>query len=70
MGVQHGGAKRIVSNAMKRLPKGANERQIINGLYDSRSQYVRGVRLPPAWQRGVQKRYIQERRDVLRLINN
>lgn len=66
MGVQHGKATSIVSKAG--IQSGMPEPQIINKLYDARSDYVRGLdSLSPGMKQNVLDRYDQERQDVLGL---
>lgn len=68
IGVQHGRAKTIVSDAAKALPKGASEEDTVRQLYKSRTEYVQGLKLPAATKKSVLNRYKNELKDVLRLI--
>ncbi len=66
MGVQHGGAKKIVNRA--NISPGADERSIVNSLFDAREDYVRGIKLPEKTRKSLLNRYTNEREDILDLI--
>ena len=66
MGVQHQGANGIVDTAVKQLPKGASESDIINAFYDARAKYVSGLsKVPKDTKKMLQDRYVEERQEVL-----
>lgn len=66
MAIQHGKAHTLVWRASVR--KGESERSVINKLYKTRTEYVRGLSsLPLATKRAVLNRYVREERDVLAL---
>jgi hypothetical protein len=66
MSVQHGGAKKIVSDAAAN--KGSNPQDQIKALYGSRSQYVAGLSsLPEGTKQSVLNRYTREEKDALGL---
>ncbi len=69
MAVQHGGAPKLVSNAVKavagRVPVSDSgfDRALINRLYDDRSAYVEHLKQP-----NLVPRYRRERRDALAML--
>lgn len=65
IGVQHGGAKTIISRAAGAA--GGSPEQQIRALYAARSRYVQGVALPADTKASVLNRYVREEQDALRL---
>jgi hypothetical protein len=63
MGVQHGGAKKIVEQAGS--PQGKTVEEQVRMLYDARKKYVAGVSMPEATRQSLYNRYASEQRDVL-----
>jgi hypothetical protein len=63
MGVQHGGAKKIVEQAGS--PQGKTVEEQVQMLYDARKKYVAGVSMPEATRQSLYNRYASEQRDVL-----
>jgi len=67
MGVQHGGARKIVSNAGKAQSTPADQ---IKALYAARTKYVQGLSsLPAETKRSVLNRYTREVNDALALAD-
>lgn len=64
IGVQHGGAKKIVENARKKLKNDATEIDIIKTLYAARTDYVKSLSSVQN-KKGVLARYEKELKDVL-----
>lgn len=69
MGIQHGGAKSIVSSA-RQIYSGSDPEQIIKSLYQARSSYVQGVKMPESTKRSILNRYKQEQRDALEMLKS
>ena len=64
MGVQHGGAKKIVSQAGN--PQGKSVEEQVKMLFEARKSYVAGVsKMPESTRQSLYKRYASEERDVL-----
>jgi hypothetical protein len=63
MGVQHGGAKKIVSQAGN--PQGKSVEEQVKMLFDARKNYVAGVSMPEGTRQSLYRRYASEQRDVL-----
>jgi len=68
MGVQHGGARRIVSAAAAAANKGPAEQ--IQALYEARSAYVKRIDLPEQTRASVLNRYRSEVRDALAMVGS
>lgn len=69
IGVQHGGARKIVDAAMRR--GGATPEEQIRALYAARTEYVRGLgTLPDDTKASVLNRYVREERDALALAGS
>lgn len=66
--VQHGGAKKIVSDAILRLGGKRDPAGVVNALYDARLAYIRGITLDPKTRESLEDRYRSERADALRMI--
>ena len=65
IGVQHGGAKGIVSRA--KIKPSDDTSTVINKLYDSRIKYVKGLKMAASTKQSLLNRYTQERKDALAL---
>ena len=63
MGVQHGGAKKIVDQAGSPQGKGVEEQ--VKMLFEARKTYVAGVDMPASTRNSLASRYANEQRDVL-----
>jgi len=63
MGVQHGGAKKIVEQAGS--PQGKTVEEQVQMLFEARKKYVAGVSMPEATRQSLYNRYASEQRDVL-----
>jgi hypothetical protein len=63
MGVQHGGAKKIVSQAGN--PQGKSVEEQVKMLFEARKNYVAGVSMPEGTRQSLYRRYASEQRDVL-----
>jgi len=63
MGVQHGGAKKIVDQAGS--PQGKTVEEQVQMLFEARKKYVSGVSMPEATRQSLYNRYASEQRDVL-----
>jgi hypothetical protein len=63
MGVQHGGAKKIVNQAGS--PQGKSVQEQVNMLFEARKKYVAGVDMPARTRNSLANRYATEQRDVL-----
>jgi hypothetical protein len=63
MGVQHGGAKKIVSQAGN--PQGKSVEEQVKMLFEARKNYVAGVSMPEGTRQSLYRRYASEERDVL-----
>ncbi len=68
MSVQHGGAKKIVSDALLRLGGERAPRAVVNALYDARLAYIRGITLDSETRKSLVNRYDSERGDALAMI--
>ena len=65
MGVQHAGARKIVSNAGKAAGTPAEQ---IEALYEARTQYVKGLKdVPAATKESIVNRYKREAKDAIAL---
>jgi hypothetical protein len=70
MGVQHGGAKKIVSAAAGMLDDDPSPDEMVMALYDARRAYVKKLRkLPKRTKRSVLRRYVKEEDKVLALLD-
>lgn len=63
MGVQHGGAKKIVTQAGS--PQGKSVEEQVKMLFEARKNYVAGVSMPEGTRQSLYRRYASEQRDVL-----
>lgn len=68
MGVQHGGAKLIVSRAGS--PQGKSVEEQIKMLFEARKQYVAGLSMPEGTRQSLYRRYASEERDVLAMTES
>lgn len=70
MGVQHGGATKIVNRAFKGQDvSNMSAEQIVNRLYDARGTYVSGLsKVPQRTKQSILRRYRNELDDVLDML--
>ena len=66
IGVQHGGAKKVVSRAL--ISASDRESVIVSKLYDSRRRYVNGLRLSNSLKKALMNRYMREEADIQALV--
>lgn len=68
MGVQHGGAKLIVSRAGN--PQGKSVDEQVKMLFEARKKYVAGLSMPEGTRQSLYRRYASEERDVLAMVDS
>ena len=68
MSVQHGKAKQIVGNAVDMVIDHYHPIDLVNAFYDARTEYVKGIHLPPGTLQSLLNRYVSERKVVIGMI--